>query len=201
MPTAETWYFARRMTVLSIQILAAGHLLTECIACPIPCGGFSMMPTLNNFGDAMLISPLPYWRPRWLFGGGRRPARGELVVFHKPTEPKSVVLKRVIAIEGDVVEVDPRRDGSTWSNGKRSAEDRWGEGKYIRVPKGHVWAVGDNLSNSTDSRDYGPVPIASIKAMAVARVSTNSGQGTKSRGRDAIGFMDTAAEMGREALG
>jgi inner membrane protease subunit 1 len=172
------WYFTRHAAVRSIQILAAGHIFTEHIAAPIPCGGFSMVPTLNYTDDVMLITPIPYWR--------RRPARGEMVVYRKPTDTRVVVLKRIIAVEGDVVEVDPRRgDGSLPPNPNAAPnaskdkppasilynDDRWGEGKYIRVPKGHVWCVGDNLTNSSDSRDYGPVPVALIKGMAVARVS------------------------------
>lgn len=47
-------------------------------------------------------------------------------------------------------------------------------GPFIRVPRGHVWAVGDNLSNSTDSRKYGPVPLGLIRGKIIARVSVNS---------------------------
>lgn len=44
-------------------------------------------------------------------------------------------------------------------------------GPFIRVPRGYVWAVGDNLSNSTDSRKYGPVPLGLIRGKIIARVS------------------------------
>jgi mitochondrial inner membrane protease subunit 1 len=46
-------------------------------------------------------------------------------------------------------------------------------GKLIRVPKGHVWIEGDNVVNSIDSRDYGPVPEATLKGRVLARVSTS----------------------------
>lgn len=42
--------------------------------------------------------------------------------------------------------------------------------KYISVPKGHVWVAGDNLSNSFDSRGYGPVPMGLIKGRVFAKV-------------------------------
>ena len=42
--------------------------------------------------------------------------------------------------------------------------------EVIRVPKGHVWIQGDNLSNSIDSRNYGAVPEATLKGRVLARV-------------------------------
>ncbi|KAK9893680.1 LexA/Signal peptidase [Cystobasidium minutum MCA 4210] len=43
-------------------------------------------------------------------------------------------------------------------------------GPFIRVPRGYIWAVGDNLSNSTDSRAYGPVPLGLIRGKIIARL-------------------------------
>ena len=39
----------------------------------------------------------------------------------------------------------------------------FGGSMRVRVPKGHLWLQGDNKDNSTDSRDYGPVPYALLK--------------------------------------
>uniref|UniRef100_A0A671T3V3 Mitochondrial inner membrane protease subunit 1-like n=1 Tax=Sinocyclocheilus anshuiensis TaxID=1608454 RepID=A0A671T3V3_9TELE len=36
-------------------------------------------------------------------------------------------------------------------------------GKFVSVPRGHVWLEGDSLQNSTDSRSYGPIPYALIR--------------------------------------
>lgn len=41
----------------------------------------------------------------------------------------------------------------------------------LQVPKGHVWLEGDNPLNSTDSRQYGPVPWALLQGRAFLKVS------------------------------
>lgn len=180
-----------RSGISTIKIIAAYQLFTSCIVDMRQCIGFSMTPTLSHQGDFVLISPLPYFRP---WSKSRSPERGDLVFATSPREPRSFVCKRVIGVEGDVVEVEPRRDSgrrkwvgedeeaneddfqsrdavATTSNRTLRMRSRRGEGHYIKVPKGHVWLVGDNLSNSTDSRTYGPVPIGIIKGKVLCRVS------------------------------
>ena len=39
----------------------------------------------------------------------RKPKRGEVVIFPSPDEPKKGLLKRVIAIEGDIVEIKKKK--------------------------------------------------------------------------------------------
>lgn len=85
--------------------------------------------------------------------------RGELVAYLKPTDPSAVVLKRVAALEGDTVLVDP----TGWSGDHEKTRE-------VRIPKGHVWLLGDNPEASIDSREYGPVPIGLVKGRIVAKV-------------------------------
>ena len=42
--------------------------------------------------------------------------------------------------------------------------------EYVTVPDGHVWLQGDNERNSTDSRDYGPVPMEMLRGRVFAKV-------------------------------
>ena len=142
-----------------------------------PCGGASMMPTLSNSGDWIMHSPL------LLRLSPVASLRGSLVTAVSPLDPGAEVLKRVIGVEGDTVLVDP-------SGERRGAEEAW-----VRVPKGHVWLAGDNASNSTDSRDYGPVPRGLLKGKVVGRVSQTSVLGTAGGGR--LISLDRSCGRGR----
>lgn len=44
------------------------------------------------------------------------------------------------------------------------------DGRLEYVPQGHVWLEGDNASNSTDSRAYGPVPLAMVRGRVFLKV-------------------------------
>ncbi|KAK4683852.1 hypothetical protein P7C73_g6365, partial [Tremellales sp. Uapishka_1] len=187
--------------IRAVQGLAFVHFFSTSI-CEIQlCTGFSMLPTLSHEGDFVLVSPLPYWS--WFQPADKKkrgPQRGDVVVAASMMDPQRTISKRVIGVEGDLIEVDPRRGDEAlrkWvseadvqrfeqhpspvdemverfvdSEGRRlSQHKRRGENQWVRIPKGHVWLQGDNMSNSTDSRMYGPVPIAIVKGKVLARVS------------------------------
>ncbi|WVF70594.1 signal peptidase I [Kwoniella sp. CBS 6097] len=193
-------------TIRTIQILAALHLVSTTLIELRICTGYSMLPTLSQHGDCVLVSPLPYWSPfteKHTRANSRRPQRGDVIVATSPMDPRQTVCKRVLGVEGDMVEIEPRRGGQRkWIDnagvgfmvdvpadvelevddpdahivpgpGNLAKPRRSGEGQWVKVPKGHVWLVGDNLSNSTDSRKYGPVPLAMVKGKVLARVWPN----------------------------
>ena len=91
---------------------------------------------------------------------------GDVVLATSPTNPTQLVFKRVVGVGGDVIDVP-------YSNGRnfRVTTTR------VRVPVGSVWLQGDNARNSTDSRDYGPVPEDMILGRAIVRVWPPSGFG------------------------
>lgn len=45
-----------------------------------------------------------------------------------------------------------------------------GFASYEIVPIGHIWLQGDNVTNSTDSRNYGAVPLGLVRSRAVCKV-------------------------------
>ncbi|KAM0746856.1 mitochondrial inner membrane peptidase complex catalytic subunit [Meredithblackwellia eburnea MCA 4105] len=151
---------AGRYAVNTLKVVCAYHLLITRVVEVRPCGGASMLPTLNYQGDYIVHSPLLL---RF-----SRPKRGQLVTAISPLDPSAEVLKRVIGIPGDTVCVDPSGERGRVSGGGN--EDGGDKMEYVRIPKGHVWLAGDNTSNSTDSRDYGPVPVGLVKGIVLAKL-------------------------------
>lgn len=72
-----------------------------------------------------------------------------VVVVRSPSDPTTYICKRLVAGPGDRVPYSS---------------------PLAFVPKGHVWLEGDNRDNSTDSRDYGPVPFGLIRGRVVTKL-------------------------------
>lgn len=149
----------------------------------IPTG--SMEPTLVP-GDRVIVAKVPYY-----FGD---PQRGDIIVFEEPDpskEPKRGVvggfthwlgqglgfappdnpdyIKRVIGLPGDLVWA---RRGHVFVSGVRLAEpylkEKTARFDQTRVPAGKLFVMGDNRSNSLDSRfGLGFVPIDRVIGKAV----------------------------------
>jgi signal peptidase I len=129
----------------------------------------SMVPTLN-VNDRVLVNKLAY-RFSTI-------DRGDVVVFERPNaapgthNPRDLV-KRVIALGGDTVEA---REGVVFVNGQPIDEP------YVRVrgttanlplttvPRDHLWVMGDNRTNSSDSRVFGPIAVTSVVGRAMVTV-------------------------------
>lgn len=43
----------------------------------------------------------------------------------------------------------------------------------LRIPDGNVWLLGDNPSNSNDSRSYGPVPLNLLQGRVIGKIGLN----------------------------
>lgn len=122
----------------------------------------SMLPTLK-VNDYILVNRFVYKMAL--------PSRGEIIVFHPPhvKDPANTdFIKRVVALENDVVEVS---DGVLYLNGIPQNEPFIKEPidadfPAYRVPKGHVFVMGDNRNNSDDSRYWGPLPLENIVGKA-----------------------------------
>jgi signal peptidase I len=145
----------------------------------IPSG--SMLDTLRP-GDRVLVNRVVYHL--------REPERGDVIVFQYPEDPEVVFIKRVVGVPGDVLEV---RDGRLYVNGGKVAEpyvhrtggridptvaqatvagstmhDPWSLAEPYRIPEGSYFVMGDNRTDSDDSRDWGTVPRTAIVGEGLA---------------------------------
>ncbi len=116
--------------------------------------GQSMEPTLHE-GQFLIISRVTYWF--------HPPERGDIIVFHPPTNPSEDYIKRVVGLPGERVEL---REGQVWIDGVLLEEP------YIMNPdyQTNVWVLGgdeyfvlgDNRANSSDSHRWGVLPRENI---------------------------------------
>lgn len=163
-------------TLLSILIMVAlviglSWFLRSFIfqAYEIPSG--SMEETIMT-GDMIFSEKLSY-----TFG---EPEPGDIVTFADPEIPSRTLIKRVIAKEGQTVDlvdgkvvVDGRELDEPYTDGKPSYPLTTAYGTSITypytVPKDEVWVMGDNRTNSQDSRYFGSIPVSSVTGKAVIR--------------------------------
>lgn len=121
--------------------------------------GGSMRPTLQD-GERLLVSKFKYRI--------NEPKRGDIIVFRSPVDPGDDLIKRVIAVPGERVEIV---DGEVLVDGSSLDEPyaRPNVGNFPPhvVPDGRVFVLGDNRPNSEDSRYFGSVTIGSLKGKAV----------------------------------
>lgn len=111
--------------------------------------GRSMQPTLNDgltqdvVRDRVLLD-------KFSIHVRHRYKRGDVVVLQSPEVPGQYLIKRLVALEGDVV--TDRRGG------------------HRMVPVGKCWVEGDNPTFSDDSDSFGPLPLALIDSRVAAVV-------------------------------
>ncbi len=151
----------------------------------IPSG--SMIPTLQ-IGDHILVNKFLLGTPvdvpftnihLFRMPGLRKPQRGDIIVFKYPEDPTRDFIKRVIGIEGDVIE---SKDKTVSVNGHKLVEsytqhvdsfikpggmDRRDNFGPVTVPKESVFVMGDNRDQSYDSRFWGFVDLPRIKGKAI----------------------------------
>jgi signal peptidase I len=134
----------------------------------IPSG--AMLPTMLP-GDHILADKFTY--------KNNEPQRGDVIIFPYPVNPSQDYIKRVIGLEGDVIEF---RDKQMYINNKKYDEsyivhrdpriiprgvqnrDNYGP---ITIPENSLFVLGDNRDNSYDSRFWGFVDKRDAKGKAI----------------------------------
>lgn len=133
----------------------------------------SMTSTLK-VGDRVLGEKLTY--------RNSGPQVGDIITFKDPEDDSLILIKRVVATAGQVVEIKDGKvyvDGAvlseSYTNGKPSYPFVNEHGTNLdadvtypyTVPEGYVWVMGDNRTNSKDSRYFGAIPISSVTSKAL----------------------------------
>ena len=144
----------------------------------------SMTPTLQ-VGDRVLVNKLSYEVGDI--------GRGDLVVFGRPATESTVktdLIKRVIGLEGELIEiiegriyitqsesssrqllVEPYLASTTYTRGFDNTDlcEKATENSCL-IPDNHVFVLGDNRDGSRDSRFFGPVDENTVVGRAFIRL-------------------------------
>jgi signal peptidase I len=137
--------------VETIVLSAILFLGINAISARIRVDGFSMEPTLHN-GEFVIVNKLAY-----KIGG---PNHGDVIVFRYPRDPDQEYIKRIIGLPGDRVRII---NGEVYVNNELieepyiAAAPRY-QSEWI-VPDKSLFVLGDNRNNSSDSHNWGPVPM------------------------------------------
>lgn len=157
--------FARWLAELAIMValaflLASGIRTFVVQPYVVPTG--SMIPTIE-IQDRIIANKFIYRFDE--------PEAGDIVVLDDPTGNVDTLVKRVIATGGQTVDLQEGRvvvDGvvldEPYTHGLPS--DPMSQMMPYVVPEGSVWLMGDNRTNSADSRVFGAVPLSDIRGKA-----------------------------------
>ena len=148
--------------------------------------GHSMVPTLQD-GDRLLVL-------NSLLDDDYQ--YGDIVVLRKDTFMTEPIVKRVIATEGQTVDID-FASGSVYVDGELLEEDYINEPTYVEegtefpltVPEGSIFVMGDNRNHSSDSRssDLGTVDTRYVIGKAVFLLFPGADEATGQRDFGRIG--------------
>lgn len=155
-----------KFTVISILIVAPIRFF---IAQPFIVRGESMDPTYSD-GQYLIIDELTYRR--------KVPARGDVIVFKYPKDPSKYFIKRIIGLPNETVEIKngiPSISSLENPKGKTLSEPYLKDLSFETVLSQKLgpdeyFVMGDNRSNSLDSRIWGPLPKENITGRVLVRL-------------------------------
>jgi signal peptidase I len=156
------WFLELVVLVALAWVLALG--IKTYVVQPFIIPSSSMEPTLL-ISDRVLVSKFTY---RFT-----APKPLDIVVFVSPEDGRTDLIKRVIAVAGQTVDI---RDGKVFVDEVALVEpfvnsaypDHYDSDAPVKVPAGMIWVMGDNRANSKDSRFIGPQPVSKVLGRAFA---------------------------------
>ena len=129
--------------------------------------GQSMEPNLHT-DQRLIVEKLSYNAFLRQYLGFNGPNRGDVVVIRLHTQGDELLIKRVIGLPGDVIEI---HEGQVFVNGQPLAEPYLAaktSGIYgpTTVPPLHIFVLGDNRGSSNDSRSFGTIALKDVVGRA-----------------------------------
>jgi len=163
------WYFYLLLMMLFIGLDFSTNDYIKTNIWGVKAYGISseaMLPTLMI--DDRIVVDLKYYRKN-------NPSKNDIVVYHFPGNPSGNFIKRIIAIENDILESRNKviyinknalKEPYIQQDNRKINKSRDNFGPII-IPKGKVFVMGDNRDQSYDSRDFGYVDISQIKGKVI----------------------------------
>ncbi len=133
--------------------------LINAVSARIRIDGSSMEPNLHH-DEFVIVSKVNY-----RIG---EPERGDVVVFDFPRNITEEYIKRIIGLPGEKIKIE---DGQVYVNGEALMEpylkaEPLYEGEWL-VQEDELFVLGDNRNNSSDSHNWGMVPIENVVGEAL----------------------------------
>ncbi len=146
-PANKKWIFVYDIFAALKNVVAVIFIVFALVARPVWVDGKSMLPTLQN-NDWLIVTEIK-----------GSPQRGDIVVICQPNIYNEQLIKRVIAVSGDKIDID-FESGDVFINGELCDEPYINEGTFtcfdvefpLTVDEGCVFVMGDNRNDSLDSR-------------------------------------------------
>lgn len=165
---AALWRSAREWIAVIMVALLAAFVIRAAVVQTYFIPSNSMAPTLE-VGDRLMVYKLA-------FRVGQVD-RGDLVVFNRPPSIENSQIKdfvkRVVALPGEQIQAI---NGVIYVDNLPLPEEYLGENSLtadfdpIDVPKDHIFVMGDNRSNSRDSRSFGPINVDLLVGEVFVRI-------------------------------
>ena len=164
----QVWQIIRNIAETVIPAMALVMLIHLFLMQGTLVSGNSMEPNLHT-NQRLIVEKLSYNSYLQQIFRWHVPEQGDIVVLNVPTQGTDPLIKRVVAVPGDLVHI---HNGQVFVNGWALPEPYLhtlstpGQFGPQTVPAGHIFVLGDNRIASNDSRNFGFVPLDDVVGRA-----------------------------------